>query len=103
MRLEPPAPPQRRRVLLRSPRPVDLPSGYGGPMSSSEPRRFTRSRMWAFKRVATRYVDPILLPIVAKLPSFGIVTHRGRKSGRIYHTQRVPSWRCIPLLPDLRV
>jgi deazaflavin-dependent oxidoreductase (nitroreductase family) len=42
--------------------------------------------MWAFKRVATRDVDPILLPIVAKLPSFGIVTHRGRKSGRIYHT-----------------
>jgi deazaflavin-dependent oxidoreductase (nitroreductase family) len=55
-------------------------------MSSSEPRTFTRSRMWAFKRVATRYVDPILLPIVAKLPSFGIVTHRGRKSGRTYHT-----------------
>ena len=55
-------------------------------MSSSEPRTFTRSRMWAFKGVATRYVDPILLPIVTKLPSFGIVTHRGRKSGRIYHT-----------------
>ena len=55
-------------------------------MSSSEPRTFTRSRMWAFKRVATRYVDPILLPIVAKLPSFGIVTHRGRESGRIYRT-----------------
>jgi deazaflavin-dependent oxidoreductase (nitroreductase family) len=55
-------------------------------MTSSEPQMFTRSRMWAFKRVATRYVDPILLPIVAKLPSFGIVTHRGRKSGRIYHT-----------------
>jgi deazaflavin-dependent oxidoreductase (nitroreductase family) len=55
-------------------------------MSSSEPRTFTRSRMWAFKRVATRYVDPLLLPIVTKLPSFGIVTHRGRMSGRMYHT-----------------
>ena len=55
-------------------------------MSRSEPRTFTRSRMWAFKRVATRYVDPILLPIVTKLPTFGIVTHRGRKSGRMSHT-----------------
>jgi deazaflavin-dependent oxidoreductase (nitroreductase family) len=42
--------------------------------------------MWRFKRLATRYVDPILRPIVGKLPTFGVVTHRGRKTGRLYHT-----------------
>jgi deazaflavin-dependent oxidoreductase (nitroreductase family) len=42
--------------------------------------------MWALKGVATRYVDPALRPIVTKLPNFGLVTHRGRKSGRMYHT-----------------
>ena len=45
-------------------------------MSSGELGTFTRSRMWGFKRIATRYVDPILRPIVPKLPSFGVVTHR---------------------------
>jgi deazaflavin-dependent oxidoreductase (nitroreductase family) len=53
---------------------------------SSEHGTFTRTRMWAFKGVATRYLDPILRPIATKLPTFGVVTHRGRTSGRIYHT-----------------
>jgi deazaflavin-dependent oxidoreductase (nitroreductase family) len=42
--------------------------------------------MWRFRHVVTRYVDPILSPVVRKLPNFGILTHRGRKSGRTYHT-----------------
>ena len=42
--------------------------------------------MWPLRHVATRYLDPILSPVVRKLPNFGILTHRGRKSGRTYHT-----------------
>jgi deazaflavin-dependent oxidoreductase (nitroreductase family) len=45
-----------------------------------------RTRMWRFRRVATRYLNPILRPIVRRLPGFGIVTHSGRKTGRIYQT-----------------
>jgi deazaflavin-dependent oxidoreductase (nitroreductase family) len=42
--------------------------------------------MWRFRHVATRYLDPVLGPIVRRLPTFGIVTHTGRKSGRTYQT-----------------
>ena len=42
--------------------------------------------MWRFRHTATRYVDPILRPVAGRLPAFGIVTHRGRKSGRTYET-----------------
>ena len=57
-----------------------------GGVSSTQHGAFTRTRVWGFKHVATRYVDPILRPVVTKLPSFGVVIHRGRKSGREYHT-----------------
>jgi deazaflavin-dependent oxidoreductase (nitroreductase family) len=42
--------------------------------------------MWPLRHVATRYLDPMLRPLAGKLPSFGIVTHRGRTSGRVYRT-----------------
>jgi deazaflavin-dependent oxidoreductase (nitroreductase family) len=42
--------------------------------------------MWRFRHIATRYLDPILRPVVRKLPGFGIVTHKGRKTGRTFHT-----------------
>jgi deazaflavin-dependent oxidoreductase (nitroreductase family) len=45
-----------------------------------------RTRMWRFRHAATRYLDPLLLPLAGTLPAFGIVTHRGRKSGREYRT-----------------
>ena len=63
-----------------------LPRGYREGVDSSEHGTFTRTRMWPFKGVATRYLDPIVRPIATKLPSFGVVTHRGRTSGQIYHT-----------------
>jgi deazaflavin-dependent oxidoreductase (nitroreductase family) len=31
-------------------------------------------------------VDPVLRPLARRLPSFGVVEHRGRVSGRIYRT-----------------
>lgn len=33
-----------------------------------------------------RYVDPITRPLAKHLPSFAILTHRGRGSGRLYQT-----------------
>lgn len=49
-------------------------------------RECDRTRMWRFRHVATRYIDPLLLPIATRLPSFGLLTHVGRRSGRIYRT-----------------
>jgi deazaflavin-dependent oxidoreductase (nitroreductase family) len=45
-----------------------------------------RTRAWRMRHVATRYIDPLLLPLARKLPAFGVLTHVGRKTGRIYHT-----------------
>jgi deazaflavin-dependent oxidoreductase (nitroreductase family) len=45
-----------------------------------------RTRVWRFRHAATRYVDPILRPVAGRLTGFGIVIHRGRKTGRIYET-----------------
>jgi deazaflavin-dependent oxidoreductase (nitroreductase family) len=42
--------------------------------------------MWRFRRIATRYVNPVTRHVARKLPAFGILTHRGRKSGRMYQT-----------------
>ena len=45
-----------------------------------------RTRLWRFRHGVTRYVDPVLRPLAGVLPAFGIVTHRGRSTGRIYRT-----------------
>ena len=46
----------------------------------------SRTRAWRLRRVATRYVDPVLRPLARRLPAFGVVIHRGRTSGRVYET-----------------
>ena len=45
-----------------------------------------RTRMWRFRGAVGRYVNPITRPVASKLPSFGVLTHRGRTSGRTYRT-----------------
>src|SRR5262245_63341576 len=52
-----------------------------------------RTRAWLFRHVATRYVDPVLRPLAASIPFFGVITHRGRTSGRIYRTPIIVSRR----------
>lgn len=42
--------------------------------------------MWRLRRIATRYVNPVMRPVAGRLPGFGILTHRGRKTGRSYQT-----------------
>ena len=51
----------------------------------TEPRA-GRSRLWRFRHVATRYLNPFTRPFAGWLPGFGILTHGGRRSGRTYHT-----------------
>ena len=45
-----------------------------------------RTRVWRYRHAVTRYVDPVLRPVAGRLPAFGVVTHRGRTSGREYRT-----------------
>lgn len=42
--------------------------------------------MWRFRHAATHYLDPLLRPAAGWLPTFGVITHRGRRSGRTYRT-----------------
>ena len=42
--------------------------------------------MWRVRRFVNRYMNPVMRPVVKKLPFFAIVTHRGRKTGRSYRT-----------------
>jgi deazaflavin-dependent oxidoreductase (nitroreductase family) len=42
--------------------------------------------MWRLRPFVNRYVNPITRPVAKTLPSFAILTHRGRKSGRTYRT-----------------
>ena len=45
-----------------------------------------RTRMWGLRHVVNRYINPLTRPVARKLPTFAILTHRGRKSGRTYRT-----------------
>ena len=45
-----------------------------------------RTRAWRFRRIATQYLDPVLRPLAAWVPTFAVMTHRGRASGRVYRT-----------------
>jgi deazaflavin-dependent oxidoreductase (nitroreductase family) len=47
---------------------------------------YRRTRVWRFRRLVNRYVNPITRPVAKKLPAFAILTHRGRESGRTYRT-----------------
>ena len=42
--------------------------------------------MWRFRHVATTYVHPVTRRLARKLPAFGVLTYRGRKTGRTYET-----------------
>ena len=55
-------------------------------MSGDDNGTYGRTRMWRFRPIVQRYINPITRPLAAKLPTFAILTHRGRKSGRTYRT-----------------
>ena len=55
-------------------------------MGTGDERTHGRTRVWRFRRVVNRYVNPVTRPITRRLPSFAILTHPGRTSGRSYRT-----------------
>jgi deazaflavin-dependent oxidoreductase (nitroreductase family) len=42
--------------------------------------------LWPIRHVATRFVNPITRLFAGCVPGFGILTYRGRTTGRLYHT-----------------
>lgn len=55
-------------------------------MRSSDNVTHGRTRMWRFRQVVNRYVNPFTRPVAKRLPGFAILSHRGRKTGRTYRT-----------------
>lgn len=50
------------------------------------------TRLWRFRHVATRYLNPLTRTFAGWMPGFAILTHRGRTSGRTYRTP-INVWR----------
>jgi deazaflavin-dependent oxidoreductase (nitroreductase family) len=42
--------------------------------------------MWRFRPVVGRYLNRVTRPFARRLPAFAILTHRGRKTGRLHST-----------------
>ena len=42
--------------------------------------------MWRFRPLVQRYINPITRPGAKRLPTFAVLTHCGRKTGREYRT-----------------
>jgi deazaflavin-dependent oxidoreductase (nitroreductase family) len=61
-------------------------TGTGQADGGESAARNDRTRLWRFRRYATRYADPLMRPIAGRLPTFGVLTHRGRTTGRSYET-----------------
>jgi deazaflavin-dependent oxidoreductase (nitroreductase family) len=55
-------------------------------VSEDDNEAHRRTRMWRFRHVVHRYINPITRPVATRLPTFAILTHRGRKSGHAYRT-----------------
>src|SRR4051812_15341265 len=45
-----------------------------------------RTRLWGFRHFATRFVNPITRLFAGHVPGFGVLTYKGRKSGKTYNT-----------------
>lgn len=39
-----------------------------------------------FERLQIKYMNPVMAPIARRLPSIGVIRHRGRTSGTVYET-----------------
>jgi deazaflavin-dependent oxidoreductase (nitroreductase family) len=55
-------------------------------LNPGETETLGRTRLWRFRRVVGRYINPVTRPVASRLPSFALLTHVGRKSGRSYRT-----------------
>jgi deazaflavin-dependent oxidoreductase (nitroreductase family) len=57
-----------------------------GRMSQCHDEAASRTRMWRFRHIATRHLNPVLVRVAGNLPGFGIVIHSGRTTGRVYRS-----------------
>lgn len=55
-------------------------------MSQTDAETARRTRAWRVRDLANRYLNPVMRHVARRLPAFGILTHRGRTSGRAYST-----------------
>ena len=45
-----------------------------------------RTRLWRLRHFTTRFVNPLTRLFAGRAPGFGVLTYRGRRSGKIYNT-----------------
>jgi deazaflavin-dependent oxidoreductase (nitroreductase family) len=45
----------------------------------------TKTRMWSVRPLTMRLVNPVTRLFAGRMPGFGLLTYRGRTTGRIYH------------------
>jgi deazaflavin-dependent oxidoreductase (nitroreductase family) len=45
-----------------------------------------RTRLWRLRHFVTRFVNPLTRLFAGRAPGFGVLTYRGRTSGKIYNT-----------------
>ena len=55
-------------------------------MSGGNGQTTGRTRVWRFRRVVNRYLNPVMQAFAKRLPGFAILSHHGRKTGRTYRT-----------------
>jgi deazaflavin-dependent oxidoreductase (nitroreductase family) len=45
----------------------------------------TKTRMWGLRPIAMHLINPLARLFAGRMPGFGLLTYRGRTTGRIYH------------------
>jgi deazaflavin-dependent oxidoreductase (nitroreductase family) len=45
----------------------------------------TKTRMWRLRSVSIHLINPVARLFAARMPGFGLLTYRGRTTGRTYH------------------
>ena len=45
-----------------------------------------RTRLWRLRHFVTRFVNPVTRLFAGRAPGFGVLTYRGRTSGKTYNT-----------------
>jgi deazaflavin-dependent oxidoreductase (nitroreductase family) len=55
-------------------------------VSGDDERTTGRTRVWRFRRLVNRYLNPVMQAVAKRLPGFAVLTHHGRRTGGTYRT-----------------
>jgi len=44
-----------------------------------------KTRMWGMRPIVMRVINPVARTFAGRMPGFGLLTYRGRNTGRVYH------------------